>query len=283
MQTEEINGLLVIDKPFNYTSRDIVNIVSKKFKTKKVGHTGTLDPIATGVLVLTIGKCTKLGEILTSEKKEYIAEGIIGYKTDTLDVTGNIIETKKLTQTNIKEVLESFKKKYMQEVPIYSAVKINGRKLYEYARNNEEIELPKREVEIFEIELLDIKYEENPIITFRCLVSKGTYIRSLINDIGMALNSYGTMKNLRRTKQGEFDIKNSVSIDDFKIDDIIPIEDLFKDYFTVNMDSELEFKIKNGQRLKNIYGHDLVLFKSDNVLALYKDVDNILKPFKMFL
>jgi len=135
------NGLLVINKPKDVTSRDVVNEVSKILKTKKIGHTGTLDPIATGVLVLTVGKATKLSEIITSEEKVYQAEVILGVKTDTLDVTGNILDE---YNTNYKEediikVLNSFVGTYNQEVPIYSAVKIKGKKLYEYARNNEEV------------------------------------------------------------------------------------------------------------------------------------------------
>ncbi len=279
----ETSGLLIVNKPYDYTSRDVVNIVTKKFQTKKIGHTGTLDPIATGVLVLTVNKATKLGEILTSETKEYIAEAILGYKTDTLDITGKIIATKPLIKDNIKEVVNSFQKKYLQEVPIYSAVKVNGRKLYEYARNNEEVILPKKEVEIKEIELLEVRHEEYPIIKFRCLVSKGTYIRSLINDIAESLETYGTMKSLIRTKQGNYKIENSVNLEDITEDKIIALDNILNDYFTVNLTEELEFKIKNGQRIKNIYNHEYVLFKSDNVLALYKDEKGILKPFKMFV
>ncbi len=283
MPKVETSGLIIINKPYDYTSRDVVNIISKKLQTKKVGHTGTLDPIATGVLVLTVNKATKLGEILTSDTKEYIAEAILGYKTDTLDITGKIIEKKQLKRTDIKEVIDSFKKTYLQEVPIYSAVKVNGKKLYEYARNNEEVILPKKEVEIKEIELLDIKYEDYPIIKFKCLVSKGTYIRSLINDIASKLDTVGTMKSLIRTKQGNYNIENSVNLDDFKETDIIPLDNILDNYFTVNLTKELEFKIKNGQRIKNIYNKEYVLFKSENVLALYKDDNTILKPFKMFV
>ena len=162
-----MNGILLVNKEKNYTSRDIVNIVSKKLKTRKVGHTGTLDPLATGVLVLCIGNATKLVEILTSTEKEYEAEIILGIKTDTLDITGNILKEENTfkTKEEIESVLQKMTKKYEQTVPIYSAVKINGKKLYEYARNNEEIELPKRMVEIKKLELInDIKYIEGKTI-----------------------------------------------------------------------------------------------------------------------
>ena len=171
----ENNGILIVNKPKNYTSRDIVNIISKKFKTKKVGHTGTLDPIATGVLVICINKATKIVELLTSTDKEYIASFTIGTLTDTLDITGNIIKEQKsiFNKSEIKEALNSMIGTYNQEVPIYSAVKINGKKLYEYARNNEEIKLPKHQVEIKELELLDIKnIESKTKIKVRCQLVK---------------------------------------------------------------------------------------------------------------
>ena len=151
------DGILIIDKPKDYTSRDVVNIVSKKLNTKKVGHTGTLDPLATGVLVICVGKATKLVDYLTSTYKEYEAELILGIKTDTADITGNILkeEDSIKKKEEILETLNNMIGKYNQTVPIYSAVKINGKKLYEYAREGKEIELPKREVEIKTLELLD--------------------------------------------------------------------------------------------------------------------------------
>ena len=182
-----MDGILVVNKPIGYTSRDIVNIVGKILNIKKIGHTGTLDPIATGVLVLCIGKATKLVEILTSTEKEYIAEVTLGLNTDTLDNTGKILTEQivHFEKEQIVETLNSMLGFYNQEVPIYSAVKLNGKKMYEYARENKEINLPKRTVEIKKIELSsDIKYENGKtIFEFRCLVSKGTYIRSLCEDI----------------------------------------------------------------------------------------------------
>ena len=283
-----MNGILVVNKEKDYTSRDVVNIVSKKLNIKKVGHTGTLDPIATGVLVLTIGEATKISELLVSTYKEYIASIKLGIKTDTLDITGNILEEKKvdLNLDKIKEVINSFNKTYMQEVPIYSAVKINGKKLYEYARNNIDIKLPKREVEIKKIEL--IKYE-NDIITFKCLVSKGTYIRSLIKDICSDLNVIGTMNSLVRTKQGMFDINNSYTLEDIKNDSykLISIKESLNDYLTIEVDSYLYNRIKNGSILENRYSEDIIVFTYHNdVIAIYKiyDKDNSkIKPWKMIV
>jgi len=283
-----INGLLVVNKPKGITSRDVVNKVSKILKTKKIGHTGTLDPIASGVLVLTIGKATKLSEVITSEEKKYIATAVLGLQTETLDTEGIIIkeENTNFSKEEVINTLNSFKKTYNQQVPIYSAVKVNGRKLYEYARNNESVELPSRMVTIKEIELLDISHKNNKtIIKFSCLVSKGTYIRSLINDIAKSLNTVGIMSDLIRVKQGNFKIEESYTIEQIENNDykMISLEDVLKDYFTIEMDEKLEFKVKNGVILDNIYNKEYVLFKSNNVLALYKNENNKLKPYKMFL
>jgi len=282
------DGILVVNKPKNFTSRDVVNKVSKILKTKKIGHTGTLDPIASGVLVLTIGKATKLSEVITSEEKSYIATAKLGVQTETLDTEGEIIKEEdiNISKEEIESVLKSFKKTYNQQVPIYSAVKVNGKKLYEYARNNEEVELPSRIVDIKDIQLLDIQYENNKtIIKFICTVSKGTYIRSLINDIASSLNTYGIMTDLVRIKQGEYKIEDSYTLEQIENNcyKIIGLEEVLKEYYTVNMDEELEFKVKNGVALKNTYNKEYVLFKSDNVLALYKSEEERLKPFKMFL
>ncbi len=277
------NGIILIDKPINYTSRDIVNIVSKKLKTKQIGHTGTLDPLATGVLVLTVGTATKISELLVANKKEYIATMIFGLSTDTLDITGNILSDYDciIDIDKILSMLNSFKKTYMQEVPIYSAVKVNGKKLYEYARNNIDVVLPKKEVSIYDISLVDYKIENNKtVVKFKCLVSKGTYIRSLIRDLASSINENATMSALVRTKQGIFDINEADKIDSEY--NIIPISEVLKDYYTVILDDNIKPKVLNGCKIKNIYNKDYVLFKGDN-LFLYKDFDGVLKPYKMFL
>ena len=287
-----MNGILLVNKEKDYTSRDIVNIVSKELKTKKVGHTGTLDPLATGVLVICVGNATKLVEYLTSTYKEYEAEIILGIKTDTADITGNILEEKniKIEKEEIEKVLTKMTCQYEQTVPIYSAVKINGKKLYEYARENKEVELPKRIVDIKKLELIsDIKYEDDKtIFKIRTLVSKGTYIRSLIEDIASSLNTVGTMKNLNRTKQGNFELQNCYSLDDIKNNNfkLISIEEALKDVYTIEVDNELEKKILNGQILDNIYNEKLIAFKKDDrIIATYKiyeKQEGKIKPDKMF-
>lgn len=286
-----MDGILVVNKESNCTSRDVVNTLCKHFNTKKIGHTGTLDPIATGVLVICINSCTKLVELLTSTYKEYEAELIFGIKTDTYDITGNILEEKDsiIDEKSIIDALNKMKGKYIQEVPIYSAVKVNGKKLYEYARNNINIELPKREVDIKELELLSIRYENNKtIIKIKTLVSKGTYIRSLINDIASSLNTIACMSKLNRTKQGEFNIEDSYKLDDILNGNykLLSKEDVLKNYKTIDVDDSLYNKITNGCIIDNIYDSDIVVFKYNNkVIAIYKEYikdKNKIKPFKMF-
>ena len=282
-----MDGIVIIDKPKGYTSRDIVNIVGKTFKTKKVGHTGTLDPLATGVLVVCINKGTKLVEILTSQDKEYIADFTLGINTDTLDSEGTILneEDINIDKETIINVLKDMTGEYEQEVPIYSAVKVNGKKLYEYARNNEYIELPKHKVNIYNLELLDINYINNKTnIKVKCHVSKGTYIRSLGRDIASKLNTYAIMTDLRRTKQGSFSIDEAINIDKLSINDLISIDKCLNNYKKIVLDDTNIKKILNGQEIDNIYNEEYILFiKNDNtIVGLYKNKGNKLVPYKMF-
>ena len=284
-----MNGILVIDKPKNCTSRDVVNKVGKIFNTKKVGHTGTLDPIATGVLVLTLGDYTKLSEIITSEYKEYIASVILGIKTDTLDITGNILEEEKINikDEEIKNAIKKMQCTYMQEVPIYSAVKINGKKLYEYARNNQKVELPKREVTIKQIELVsDIKRDNDKIyFDIKCLVSKGTYIRSLIRDIAYDLNTYGTMKNLVRTKQGIFSLEDSYTLEDIQNDNykLLTIREVLSNIPVTIIEGDTLKKVQNGMSLPIFFNSELSLLidHKGREIAIYKKEGNMDKPYKM--
>ena len=279
-----MDGIIVINKEKDYTSRDVVNIVAKSFKTKKVGHTGTLDPLATGVLVVGIGKATKIFELLFHDDKEYIAEVKIGIKTDTLDITGKVLEEKEIniTKDQIEDALNHFKGSYLQEVPKYSAVKINGKKLYEYAREDKEVELPKREVLIKEIELLSFNKD---VFSFRCVVSKGTYIRSLIRDIGDYLDVPCTMNALDRTRQGIFIKDEANSIDDIKNNrvNIISIKAALSNYKQIEVDDELRFKIVNGQKLKKIYEDDIVVFiYKQEIIGIYQKDDKCYRPYKVF-
>ena len=285
-----MDGVIIVNKPDGYTSRDVVNVISKTLKTKKVGHTGTLDPMATGVLVVCVGRATKLVELLTSKEKEYIAEITLGLKTDTLDITGNILEEKEVNidEETIDRTLQKLIGSYEQEVPIYSAVKINGKKLYEYARNNEEIELPKRMVEIKKLERIsETKYIEGKIVfKIKTLVSKGTYIRSLVNDIALSLNTIGVMSKLERTKQGQFTIDDSYSIEQIQNGEykLLSIEEALKDIKTIVLEDDIAFKVKNGVSIPNTYNEKLVLFKDkeNKLISLYKDEEGLLKSYKYF-
>lgn len=282
------NGILIVNKPSGITSRDVVNIVGKTLNIKKVGHTGTLDPMATGVLVLCLGNALKVCELITANDKEYIAKVILGIETETLDTTSPIINTKKtnITKEEIEKVLNSFKGSYLQEVPKYSAVKINGKKLYEYAREGKEIELPKKMVTIYDIQLIsDITYY-NDTTTFyiKTTVSKGTYIRSLIRDIGYKLNTYGCMDSLERTRQGIFNIDNSYTLEEIKNNNykLLSIEESLPNIPLVEVDNKTLFKIRNGVKLKKFFTGDMAIIKDKNkVVAIYKNDLNESKLFKM--
>lgn len=283
-----MDGIIVINKPKGITSREVVNKVCKLLNTKKVGHTGTLDPIATGVLVLCVGKATKLVETLTSNDKEYVATVKLGILTDTLDTDGTIIEKKcvNLDKDKLENVLNSFIGTYNQEVPIYSAVKVNGKKLYEYARAKKEVTLPKRMVEIKKIKLIEFG---NDYYKFKVTVSKGTYIRSLIKDINDKLGVIGVMSDLVRTKQGKFSINNSYTLENMENNNynVLTITDVLKDENCVIISNTLFEKVKNGALINNEYNTSMVTFiYNDSVIAIYKIYDkdkSKLKPYKMFI
>lgn len=285
-----MNGILIVNKPKNYTSRDIVNIISKKLNTKKVGHTGTLDPIAEGVLVVPIGRALKISELLTSEKKEYIAKVILGYETDMLDITGKEIKRNipNVDKDKLIEVLNSFIGKYNQEVPMYSAVKINGRKLYEYARSNIQITPPSKIVEIYSISLLEgpIYKDDTVEFTMKCKVSKGTYIRSLIRDIAYKLSTYGTMKELIRTKQGSFLLEDAFTLEDIQKDNykLLSIKEALPNIKITKIDYKTLKQVKNGMVLDKFFEEEISLLvdKDGKEIAIYKDIGNgKVKPYKM--
>lgn len=285
-----MNGILIVNKPKNYTSRDIVNIISKKLNTTKVGHTGTLDPIAEGVLVVPIGRALKISELLTSEKKEYIAKVILGYETDMLDITGKEIKRNipNVDKDKLIEVLNSFIGKYNQEVPMYSAVKVNGRKLYEYARSNIQITPPSKIVEIYSISLLEepIYKDDTVEFTMKCEVSKGTYIRSLIRDIAYKLSTYGTMKELIRTKQGSFLLEDAFTLEDIQKDNykLLSIKEALPNIKITKIDDKILKQVKNGMVLDKFFEEEISLLvdKDGREIAIYKDIGNgKVKPYKM--
>ncbi len=273
-----MDGIILINKEKNITSRDVVNMVCKKLNTSKVGHTGTLDPIATGLMVLCVNEGLKLVELLTNHDKDYIAKVRLGIKTDTYDITGNVLEEKevKLNKDDLVNVLNSFVGEYYQTVPIYSSVKVNGKKLYEYARNNIDVVLPKHLVKISNISLID--FNDNNF-TFKVTVSSGTYIRSLINDIGEKLNTLMTMEELQRTRVGEYSLDNATDIDNLNIIPVIDAINIKK----IEVDDTLFKKISNGVKIDNIYQTKMVMFTKDNIpISIYKDDNGIMKSYRVF-
>lgn len=283
-----MNGILVIYKEKGYTSRDVVNILGRELKTKKIGHTGTLDPLATGVLVVCVGQGLKLVELLTNHDKEYIAKIRLGIETDTLDITGNVLKSEQIrnySKEEVEGVLKRFVGKLKQTVPKYAAIKVDGKKLYEYARNGEEVELPVRDIEIYDLKLVsDVKNGEFYI---KCHVSKGTYIRSLVRDIGYALGTVATMIELERTKLGNFSLEDTYTLDNIRsgMYSILSIDDVL-DLPKVVVDSELEKKIKNGCVLDKFFDEDMVMVmnNSNQLLAIYQVRDDgKVKPYRMFV
>ncbi len=275
--------IINVCKEKNMTSRDVVNIISKHLHTKKVGHTGTLDPLATGVLLICTNHDTKLVDILTSKNKEYIATMRLGLQTDTGDITGNILKkaSYEVTKDQIIKVLNSFLGSSIQTVPLYSAVKINGKKLYEYARTGEEVTLPTRKIDISSIELLD--YHDD-LIKFKTTVSKGTYIRSLIEDIGKSLGTLATMEDLVRTKQGNYKIEDSYTLEDIKNNNYIsiPLNVVLEDYPRYNLNENEYFKVKNGSKMSlNIDDKIVTLLYNNKPIALYRKENDIYRVYKM--
>ena len=214
-----MNGIIVINKEKGMTSHDVVNQVRKIFKTKKVGHLGTLDPNASGVLAICINDATKLVQFLLEHNKTYIARVCLGKKTDTYDLDGTIISSvkvEKIDVTKLDDIIKNFIGKQLQVPPIYSSIKVNGKKLYEYARNNEKVNILPREIEVYKIKRISELVYENECCFFDLYleVSKGTYIRSLCLDIGAKMNIPSSMAELCRIKLGNFDIKDSYTLKD---------------------------------------------------------------------
>lgn len=265
-----MNGFILVNKKKDMTSRDVVNILTKILNTKKIGHTGTLDPFAEGILLVAVNKGLKVVKLLNYKDKEYIAKVKLGIKTDTLDMTGNILEEKKeeLNKEELASVLKSFIGDYSYEVPIYSAIKVNGKKLYEYARKNQKVELPIKNSYIYDIKLIDFK--ENGF-TFSVKVSNGTYIRALVRDISKKLNKLMTLEELTRTKVDNLLIKNSYTLEDIKNNNfkLLKINDLLN-YKEVEPSRDLEDKVLNGNKIKLEEKEDNILFiKEKEEIAVY--------------
>lgn len=250
-----MDGIILINKEKGCTSHDIVYKVKKMFNTK-VGHTGTLDPNATGVLPILLGKGTKISKYLIEHDKEYEVVLQLGVKTTTADEEGEIIEEKEvlkesLEQLKIERILKSFIGKIEQMPPKYSAIKVNGRKLYEYARKGQEVEIKPREVEIYNIEITNIQKEKKQI-EFKVSCSKGTYIRTLCEDIAEKMRTVGYMKELKRTKVGDFNIEQAITLGQLQEKEnikIITIEEMFKDKEEIILEDSKITLLLNGVKM----------------------------------
>lgn len=263
---EKMDGIIIINKEQDYTSNDVVQIIKKKYN-EKVGHTGTLDPMATGVLPILVGKGTLLSKYLINHDKIYVATLKLGIKTDTGDITGDIIKESKVDESildkeNVLKVLEEMKGEQEQIPPMYSAIKVNGKKLYEYARKGLTINIQPRIINIYNTELLNIDME-NKEIQFRVSCSKGTYIRTLCEDIAKKLGTIGTMSSLNREKVGDFEISEAIKLSEIKEnlneDRLISIEKFFQDKDDILLSPRSFVAFINGVKLM-----------ADNVDGVYR-------------
>ena len=293
-----LNGILVIDKDKGMTSADVVYHLRRVLHIRKIGHAGTLDPEVTGVLPIAIGQATKLIEMMHTRPKEYIGTGLFGYSTDSYDATGTVLKEKKLIQpcygAEIQENMKKFVGEIVQVPPIYSAVKVNGKHLYEYAREEIEVERPQRKVEVKQYDLtkepvFDINTGQESF-DFKIKCSKGTYVRSLVNDLGEKLDCPATMTYLRRTASSGFDITQAVKLKEIeenpkKATELIqPIDAFFKEYTQVDLTEEKWLKVKNGAGISlETNAKKVALRYNKKVKAIYEKKGKLYRPSLMLL
>lgn len=286
-----MNGILIINKEKGCTSHDIVYKVKKIFN-EKVGHTGTLDPLAEGVLPILIGKGTLCSKYLINHDKKYVVNLALGQKTETADLEGKIIEEKNipdksLTQSKIEKVLKSFIGKQQQMPPIYSAIKVNGKKLYEYARKGQNVEIKPREIEIYDIKLINIDAQKKQI-QFEVFCGKGTYIRSLCEDIAEKLETVGYMESLKRIQVGDFKIEESSKIQELEENKedtkyleskIISVEEIFKNKEKIKLDDKKMQLFLNGVKITQNQENDIyrIYNKNEKFIGIGIIQDKLLK------
>ena len=298
-----MDGIINVYKEPGYTSFDVVAKLRGILKQKKIGHTGTLDPMAEGVLLVCVGKATKLVELMTYKDKEYEAVMTLGFETDTEDITGKVtakgVIDSGLSANHIIDVTKSYKKEYMQIPPMYSAIKKDGKKLYDYARAGIEIEREPRPVKIYSIDDISVNMPE---VAFSVKCSKGTYIRSLCRDIGRDLGCFATLKSLKRSDVNGYQAKDALKLSDIEalvqageLDKyVIPMDSFLDKYKSLNFDETFEKCLLNGNKItKDIYnfpdeyadGELIRVYLDDRFIALYQYISskNELKPYRMFL
>ncbi|MFC2283297.1 MAG: tRNA pseudouridine(55) synthase TruB [Lachnoanaerobaculum saburreum] len=288
------NGIINIFKEKGFTSHDVVAKMRGILKQKKIGHSGTLDPDATGVLPVLLGNATVLSDMLTDKSKEYEAVMLLGVSTDTQDITGKILEkrdTSNLNKDMVKEIILSFLGEYMQLPPMYSALKVGGKKLVDLAREGKEVKREPRAVYIFDIDIMDISLPE---VKFKAKVSKGTYIRTLCHDIGEKLSVGGCMESLIRTRVDRFYINDAITLKQVEENrecikkNILSVEEYFSFLPKINTSPEFDKYLHNGNKLKlDKKPENSELYRlydsKDRFIAIYKKEMTELKPFKMFL
>lgn len=297
-----LNGIIVIDKEPGFTSHDVVAKMRGICGQRKIGHTGTLDPAATGVLPVCLGSATKLCDMLTEKDKEYVAELLLGVETDTQDTTGEVLARKpvEVTEEQVRQAIAGFVGHYDQVPPMYSALKVNGKKLYELAREGKEVERKARPVEILEIEILAM---DLPVVKMRVACSKGTYIRTLCSDIGAALGCGGTMQSLRRTKVGGFSLESALTLGQLQerkdkqelYGIVIPVDSVFSECPALHVLEEHRKLLDNGnafypsqtvEKTKYEAGKWVRVYWQDDTFAgvyAYEETRKWYKPVKMFL
>lgn len=290
------NGILIVNKDSDWTSHDVVAKIRNIFGTKKVGHTGTLDPMARGVLPICIGKATKLAQYVSNDKKSYIVEAKTGFSTNTYDITGQVVSKSDIefSQTDLEKSIQQFTGNIKQKPPMYSAVKYKGKKLYEYARRGVEVERKSRDVTVYNIEILQSEIDS---FKLRIECSSGTYIRSLIHDIGIDIGCLATMSSLIRDSVGSYTLNDSISINELinispedRIKFILPMDSAIKHLNVLDVDPSFVFSIKNGQKIyldqtisENIYG----IYSSNTFLGVgivvLTDGKKVLKMKNVFI
>ena len=289
-----LKGILNVNKEKGISSARVVSLVRRALNMKKVGHTGTLDLEASGVLPIVIGKATRVSDYMMTKDKVYETELILGAKTDTLDAAGEIIEKsdKEVTREEFFQAMKTFKGEIDQIPPMYSALKVNGKKLYDLAREGIEIERKKRKVNIYDIELLDFAF---PKATIRVTCSKGTYIRTLVDDIGEKLGTLAYVNELARVRVGDFDIKDAIKSGDLLeipkedlINKLYPIDTALKDFDKITLDRKYLDNLVNGQivEVDKNYGKIIRVYAGDDFIGLgnnySQDGKNFLKMEKVF-
>ena len=268
-----MDGILLLNKPSGITSRDLVNQACHRFDMQKIGHTGTLDPFAEGLMILTLGKATKISSFIEAKEKTYIGELTLGIETDTFDFTGNIVKREKvptLTKEELQNIFNGFLGEINQIPPMYSALKVNGEALYKKARRGEVIEREPRKVTIFDFNILSVTEHR---IVFEVTCSKGTYIRVLAADIGKKIGCGAVLTMLVRVRVGNFTLKNAKRLEDTSVKDILTMKEALSFFPSIFLNSEDEKKVRNGVRLQlDCSGSPILLLSAydEEPLAIYE-------------